>query len=211
MYRDDRRTLLVRRAGYGRRTPSMTNLGPAFVAGIAYVDPGNVATNFTAGSKFGYLLVWVVVVANAIAVLVQYLSAKLGIATGRTLPQLCRDVFPRRVSWGLWLQAEAVALATDLAEVLGGAIALNLLFGVPLLAGGVITGAVSFLVLSLQTPETQRRFERAIVYFLGMIVFGFVWAAVAAQPSASGAIGGLTPRFDGSESVLLAAGILGAP
>ncbi|WP_459982181.1 Nramp family divalent metal transporter [Nocardioides sp. AN3] len=188
----------------------MTNLGPAFVAGIAYVDPGNVATNFTAGSKFGYLLVWVVVVANAIAVLVQYLSAKLGIATGRTLPQLCRDVFPRRVSWGLWLQAEAVALATDLAEVLGGAIALNLLFGVPLLAGGVITGAVSFLVLSLQTPETQRRFERAIVYFLGMIVFGFVWAAVAAQPSASGAIGGLTPRFDGSESVLLAAGILGA-
>ncbi len=189
---------------------SLLALGPAFVAGIAYVDPGNVATNFAAGSTYGYLLVWVVVAANFIAVLIQYLSAKLGIATRRNLPQLCREKFPRHVSWGLWLQAEAVALATDLAEVLGGAVALHLLFDLPLLVGGVITGVVSFLVLSLQRPERQRRFELAIVYLLSVIVLGFIWAAVVARPSPAEAVTGLVPSFADDASVLLAAGILGA-
>ena len=118
-------------------------LGPAFVAAIAYIDPGNFATNITAGSRYGYLLVWVVVVSNLMAMLIQYLSAKAGIATGRNLPELCRDHFRPRVTRGLWVQAEVVAIATDLAEVLGGAIALQLLFGLPLLTGGLITAAVA--------------------------------------------------------------------
>ena len=194
----------------GRGLSPFLRLGPAFVAGIAYVDPGNVATNFTAGSRYGYLLVWVVVSANIIALLVQYLSAKVGIATGRTLPQLCRDRFSRRMSLGLWLQAEAVALATDLAEVLGGAIALWLLFDLPLLVGGLITGVVSFVVLSVQRADRQRQFERVIIDLLAIIVVGFAWSAIDAGPSASDTARGMVPGFDGSDSVLLAAGILGA-
>jgi len=205
-----RRPLLASQQQPGRRASRLLPLGPAFVAGIAYVDPGNVATNFTAGSRYGYLLVWVVVAANLIAVLVQYLSAKVGIATGKTLPQLCRENFPRPVSRGLWLQAEAVALATDLAEVLGGAVALNLLFDLPLLSGAVVTGAVSFLVLSIQRPDRQRRFERAIIYLLAIIVVGFAWSAIQARPSLTETAGGLVPGFAGRDSVLLAAGILGA-
>jgi len=205
-----RRPLLASQQQPGRRASRLLPLGPAFVAGIAYVDPGNVATNFTAGSRYGYLLVWVVVAANLIAVLVQYLSAKVGIATGKTLPQLCRENFPRPVSRGLWLQAETVALATDLAEVLGGAVALNLLFDLPLLSGAVVTGAVSFLVLSIQRPDRQRRFERAIIYLLAIIVVGFAWSAIQARPSLTETAGGLVPGFAGRDSVLLAAGILGA-
>lgn len=201
-----------------RRTPSIRQrrrsrllpLGPAFVAGIAYVDPGNVATNFAAGSRYGYLLIWVVVVANLIAVLVQYLAAKIGIATGKTLPELCRERYSRPVTVALWVQAEAVALATDLAEVLGGAIALNLLFDLPLLTGAIITGVVSFAVLAVQRPDRQRRFEQTIMFLLAVIAVGFVWSAVAARPSAPGAAAGLVPGFAGSDSVLLAAGILGA-
>ena len=198
----------------GRRRVRATRgpllLGPAFVAGIAYVDPGNVATNTAAGSTYGYLLVWVVVCANALAMLVQYLSAKVGIATGRSLPELCREHYSRRTSVLLWLQAEAVALATDLAEVLGGALALHLLFDVPLLAGGVITGVVSMALLVLQKPETQHRYERVVIGLLAVIVLGFLWSAVAAGPSPSATAGGLVPRFDGSESLLLATGMLGA-
>ncbi|GAA3658292.1 Nramp family divalent metal transporter [Nocardioides ginsengisoli] len=185
-------------------------LGPAFVAGIAYVDPGNVATNTAAGSRYGYLLVWVVVCANLLAMLVQYLSAKVGIATGRSLPQLCREHYSRRTSGLLWLQAEAVALATDLAEVLGGALALHLLFGVPLLVGGVITGLVSMVLLVLQKPATQHRYERAIIALLAVIVLGFLWSAFAAGPSVSATADGLVPRFQGTESILLATGMLGA-
>lgn len=185
-------------------------LGPAFVAGIAYVDPGNVATNMTAGSQYGYLLIWVVVAANLLAMLVQYLSAKVGIASGRTLPQLCRDHYSRRVSFFLWLQAEAVALATDLAEVLGGALALYLLFDVPLLIGGLITGGVSFSLLLLQKPATQARFERAIIALLLVITLGFTWSALAAGPDISSTIGGLVPRFAGVDTLMLATGILGA-
>ena len=125
-------------------------LGPAFVAAVAYVDPGNFATNIQAGAKFGYALLWVVLLANLIAMLIQYLSAKLGIATGRSLPELCRERFPRWVSWGLWIQAEVMAMATDVAEFLGAALGLNLLFGVPLLTAGLITGVIAFGILELQ-------------------------------------------------------------
>lgn len=209
-YRESARRSRVQQRRSWPTPARMLPLGPAFVAGIAYVDPGNVATNFTAGSRYGYLLVWVVVAANVIAMLVQYLSAKAGIATGKTFPELCRERFPRPVSRGLWVQAEAVALATDLAEVLGGAIALNLLFGLPLITGAVITGVVSFLVLSIQRPERQKRFERAIIYLLGVIVVGFAWSAIGASPSAAQTARGLVPGFEGRDSVLLAAGILGA-
>jgi manganese transport protein len=136
-----------------RRTVGL--LGPAFVAAVAYVDPGNFATNTAAGARFGYLLVWVVVVANALAMLVQYLSAKLGLATGQSLPEVCREHYPRPVVWGLWAQAEVVAIATDLAEVLGGAIALQLLFHVPLLAGALITGVVTVALLMIQSERGQ--------------------------------------------------------
>jgi manganese transport protein len=185
-------------------------LGPAFVASIAYVDPGNVATNTTAGSKYGYLLVWVVVAANVLAMLVQYLSAKLGIATGKSLPRLCREEYSRASSTALWIQAETVALATDLAEVLGGALALRLLFDLPLVTGGVLTGVVSFAILALQGPKHQRVFEHAILLLLGVIAVGFLWSAVVSHPDPVAAAEGLVPRFDGSDSVLLAAGMLGA-
>ncbi|GAA2794730.1 Nramp family divalent metal transporter [Kribbella solani] len=185
-------------------------LGPAFVAAVAYVDPGNFATNIAAGATYGYLLCWVVVGANLMAVLVQYLSAKASIATGRTLPQLCRDHFKRSTSTGLWAQAELVAIATDLAEVVGGAIALNLLFGVPLLLGGVITGLVSFGLLIYQSKRGQRPFEAAIIGLLAVVLIGFVVSTAKASPSASGVAGGLVPHLDGTQSLVLAAGMLGA-
>lgn len=185
-------------------------LGPAFVAAIAYVDPGNVAANLTGGARYGYLLVWVLVVANIMAAVVQYQSAKLGIVTGRTLPQLLGDRMrptSRRLFWG---QAELVAVATDLAEVIGGAIALYLLFGIPLPLGGVIVGIVSMLLLGAQTRYGQRRFESTIIALLAVIAIGFLTGLVVSPPDAGGVLGGLVPRFDGAGSVLLAASMLGA-
>src|SRR4051812_36778865 len=143
-------------------------MGPAFVACIAYVDPGNFATNIAGGAKYGYLLLWVLLAANLMAMLIQNLSAKVGIATGHNLPELCRAHFARPVTWGLWVQAELIAMATDLAEFVGAAIALNLLFDIPLLPAGLITAVVSFAVLALQN-RGHRRFEVAIVGFLGVI------------------------------------------
>ncbi|MFB6814381.1 Nramp family divalent metal transporter [Streptomyces sp. NPDC056347] len=183
--------------------------GPAFVAAIAYVDPGNFATNFAAGSRFGYLLLWVIIAGNLMALLVQMLSAKLGLATGRDLPQLCRLHFPRTVVVGLWIQAELVAIATDLAEVVGGAIALQLLFGIPLPIGGLITGVVAFALLGLES-RGYRRFELAIAGLLLVIVAGFMFDTALAGVDLSGIAGGTVPRFTGSESVLIATGILGA-
>ncbi|MDX8036479.1 Nramp family divalent metal transporter [Lentzea sp. BCCO 10_0856] len=185
-------------------------LGPAFVAAIAYVDPGNVATNTAAGAKYGYLLVWVLVVANVMAGLVQYLSAKLGLVTGKSLPEAVRDHLPRPVRLAYWGQAEVVAMATDLAEVLGGAIALALLFDLPLLLGGVITGVVSTILLLVQDKRGQKPFERVITTMLIVIAVGFMAGLFVAPPSVSGAVSGLVPRFDGADSVLLAAGMLGA-
>jgi manganese transport protein len=184
-------------------------LGPAFVAAIAYIDPGNFATNITAGSRYGYLLVWVVVVSNLMAMLIQYLSAKAGIATGRNLPELCRDHFPRRVTRRLWVQAEVVAIATDLAEVLGGAIALQLLFGLPLLAGGLITATVAFGLLGVQS-RGARPFEVAIVGMLLVVLLGFLYSLVAGGVDSGEAVAGLVPRFEGTDTVLLATGMLGA-
>ena len=184
-------------------------LGPAFVAAIAYIDPGNFATNITAGSQFGYLLIWVLVASNLMAMLIQYLSAKAGLATGKSLAELCRDQFPKPVTRGLWLQAELVAIATDLAEVLGGAIALRLLFGLPLLVGGVITAVVAFALLGLQT-RGARPFEVAITGMLLVVLVGFGYSLVVGGVDVSAAAAGLVPHFEGSETVLLAAGMLGA-
>ena len=193
----------------GRVRGRLPLLGPAFVAAIAYVDPGNFATNFSAGAQFGYQLIWVIVAANLMAMLVQSLSGKVGLATGRNLAELCRDHFPRPVVRGLWVQAELVAMATDLAEIIGGAIALNLLFGIPLLTGGAITAAVAFALLSLQ-GRGYRPFELAIGGLLGVIALGFLYGAVTAGADGSELAAGLVPSFAGTESVLLATGILGA-
>ena len=186
-------------------------LGPALVAGVAYLDPGNVASNMTAGAQFGYLLVWVVVVGNLVAWLVQYLSAKLGLATGKSLTQILGERITNK--WfrrGFWVQAEIVAMATDLAEVVGGAIAFNLLFGFPLLAGGMVMGLLSLLLLSLRDRSGAKSFERVIIALLLVIALGFGTGLAVAPPDPASVLGGLVPRFDGAASVLLAASILGA-
>ncbi|ADT97901.1 MULTISPECIES: Nramp family divalent metal transporter [Mycolicibacterium] len=185
-------------------------LGPAFVAAIAYVDPGNVAANVSAGAQFGFLLVWVIVAANLMACLVQYLSAKLGLVTGRSLPEAVGSRMSRRTRLAYWVQAELVAMATDLAEVVGGAIALYLLFDLPLLVGGIITGAVSLILLMVKDLRGQRVFERVITGLLMVIAIGFLTSLFAASPPVGAAAEGLIPRFDGAESVLLAAAMLGA-
>ena len=193
----------------GRIRGSLPLLGPAFVASIAYVDPGNFASNFEGGAQYGYLLLWVIVAANLMAMLIQNLTAKIGIATQKNLAELCRERFPRPVSWMLWVQAELIAMATDLAEFIGAAIALNLLFGVPLFASGLITAVVSFAILALQA-KGYRRFETVIVGFLAVILAGFLYDTLRIGFDARGALGGLKPAFDGTDSVLLAAAILGA-
>jgi manganese transport protein len=193
----------------GRVRAVLTMLGPAFVAAVAYVDPGNFATNIQGGAKFGYGLVWVVVLANVLAMLVQYLSAKLGIATDQNLPELCRARFPRWVSWGLWVQAEVMAMATDIAEFLGAALGLNLLFGVPLLVAGGITGAITFAILELQS-RGFRRFELAITMLLGIVLAGFLYEALKIGPSAPASLHGLIPSIHGSSYLYLAVGIIGA-
>jgi manganese transport protein len=193
----------------GRLRGVLALLGPAFVAAVAYIDPGNFATNFTAGARFGYTLAWVIVVANLMAMLVQYLSAKAGVATGRDLPELCREHLPRPVSRGLWVQAEIIAMATDLAEFVGAAVGLNLLFHVPLFPAGLITAVVAFGILALE-QRGYRRFELAIVGLLSIVFLGFLYdlAVVGADPV--GVAGGLVPGFAGNDSLLLVAGIIGA-
>ena len=194
----------------GSKRPLAMLWGPAFVAAIAYVDPGNVAANLTAGARFGYLLVWVLVAANAMAMLVQYLSAKSGLVTGKSLPKLLGERLPKGQRIAFWAQAEAVALATDLAEVLGGAIALKILFDVPMLLGGIIVGAVSMLILAIQTRGGQRPFEMTIMGLLLVITIGFTAGLFVSDVSWPETANGLVPRFDGPESVLLAASMLGA-
>lgn len=201
---------LETRATPGKVWSRLLLLGPAFVAAIAYVDPGNVAANLTAGANYGYLLVWVLVVANAMAVLVQYQSAKLGLATGMSLPEILGKRLGNKRRRLYWLQAEVVAGATDMAEVIGGAVALNLLFGIPLLAGGVIVGVASMLLLALQSQRGQRSFEYAILVLLGIIAVGFVSGLFVNPPDAGSALGGLVPRFEGTDTILLAASMLGA-
>jgi manganese transport protein len=193
----------------GRLRATLAMLGPAFVASIAYVDPGNFATNLQGGARYGYLLLWVVLLANLIAMLIQYLSAKLGIVTGQNLPQHIRGRWPRALTWGMWVQAEVMAMATDIAEFLGAALGLNLLFGVPLLPAGLITGAIAFAMLELQS-RGFRRFELAISSLLGIIFLGLLYQTLKIGPSAHDALRGLLPGLSGSSSVYLAVGIIGA-
>lgn len=201
---------LLRRPAPAKVWSRLLLLGPAFVAAIAYVDPGNVAANLTAGANYGYLLVWVLVAANAMAVLVQYQSAKLGLATGLSLPEILGKRLGTKRRRLYWAQAEIVAGATDMAEVIGGAVALNLLFGLPLLAGGLIVGVASMMLLALQSQRGQRSFEYAILVLLGIIAVGFVSGLFVNPPDAGSALGGLLPRFEGTDTVLLAASMLGA-
>ena len=198
------------RKGRGGRRALLGLLGPAFVAAIAYVDPGNVAANLTAGAQYGYLLVWVLVAANVMAVLVQYQSAKLGIVTGKSLPEILGERL--RPVWrrAFWVQAEIVAAATDLAEVVGGAIALYLLFGLPLPLGAVIVGGVSMLLLAVQARNRQRPFEFIIIFLLGIITIGFLAGLFISPPDPAGVAAGLIPGFQGPDTVLLAASMLGA-
>jgi manganese transport protein len=193
----------------GRLRGAIAILGPAFVACVAYVDPGNFATNIAGGAQFGYLLLWVLLAANLMAMLIQNLSAKIGIATGKNLPELCREHFARPVTVGLWVQAELIAMATDLAEFVGAAIALNLLFGVPMFHAGLITAVIAFGILALQ-GRGYRRFEIAIIGFLGVIILGFLYDTLRIGFDAGEAARGFIPGFAGTESVLLATGILGA-
>jgi len=201
------RSLSGERRGISRFTPF---LGPAFIASVAYVDPGNFATNMAGGAKFGYLLLWVVLVANLMAMLIQSMSAKLGIATGMNLPEVCRDRFPGRVTFGLWVQAELIAMATDIAEFVGAALGINLLTGLPLFPAALLVGVAAFFILGLQS-RGFRKLETVIASFVGVIVVAFGFQMFRSGPSWPGVGHGLlVPGFDGTESILLAVGILGA-
>ena len=193
----------------GRVRSTLWMLGPGFVASIAYVDPGNFATNLQGGAEYGYLLLWVVLAANLMAMLIQYLSAKLGIVTDSSLPEAIRAHYPRAISWGMWAQAELMAMSTDIAEFLGAALGLNLLFGVPLLPAGVITGVIAFAILELQR-HGLRRFELAISALLGIVFAGFLYQALRIGPSVHDSIRGLLPGLSGMSSLYLAVGIIGA-
>lgn len=186
-------------------------LGPAFVAGVAYLDPGNVATNLTAASKFGYLLLWVIVAANISAWLVQYLSAKFGIATGKSIPELLGErITNRKLRLAYWAQAQVVAIATDVAEIIGGAIALNILFAIPMLVGGAVTGLFSIAHLSLRERGKHRLFEIIILLLISATAIGFTAGLFVAPANANSMLQGMAPRFEGKESVLLAVSIFGA-
>ncbi|WP_445935399.1 Nramp family divalent metal transporter [Paenibacillus sp. FSL L8-0463] len=185
-------------------------LGPAFIASVAYLDPGNFATNITAGSKYGYLLLWVIAASNLMAVLIQSLSAKLGIATGKNLPEVARERFPKGASIFLWIQSELVIIATDLAEFIGAALGLYLLFGIPMLPAAIITAVGSFAILELQR-RGYRTLEAGIASMVLIVVLAFAFQVIMAKPDAGAVIAGIfTPAFEGVDSILLAAGILGA-
>lgn len=185
-------------------------LGPAFIAAVAYVDPGNVATNVSAGARFGYTLVWVVVMANVMAVLVQYLSAKLGMVTEKSLATHMGERLRTGPRIAYWIQAEIIAIATDIAEIVGGAIAFYLLFDLPLLWGAVLTAAVSMTILKIGDVRGQSALERVIMAFLGLIAVGFTAGLFVDPPDGGDLALGLIPSFAGVDSVLLASGIIGA-
>ncbi len=185
-------------------------LGPAFVAAVAYVDPGNVAANITSGARYGYLLVWVLVLANCMSVLIQYQSAKLGIVTGKSLPEILGERLGDAGRFMFFMQAEVIAIATDLAEVIGGAISLKLLFGLPLFVGGCIIGAVSTVLLIFEKGVTHRIFEKLIIGLLLVITFGFIAGLFIAPPNPKEVVAGLIPRFKGTDTVLMATSMLGA-
>ncbi|MFD7510115.1 Nramp family divalent metal transporter [Streptomyces sp. NPDC059853] len=184
-------------------------LGPAFVAAVAYVDPGNFATNIEGGSSYGYGLLWVVIAAGLVAMPVQFLAAKLGIVTGRSLPEACRERYGRRTTRGLWLQAEAMAMATDIAEFMGTAVALDLLFGVPLPVAVCLTGALSYLMLGFQARR-HRPFEVVIAAMLCLMCAGFGYLMLRSGVDGAALASGLVPGTEDSRATLLALGIVGA-
>jgi len=185
-------------------------LGPAFIASVAYVDPGNFATNIQGGAQFGYMLLWVIVASNLMAMLTQALSAKLGIATGKNLAEMCRDQFPRWAVWAMWAIMEFVAMATDLAEFLGAALGFNLLFGMPLFVAGLLTGATTFAILALER-RGFRPLEAIITGFVGIIALCYLLETIFGRPDwGKIAYHSVVPQFSGAESVVLATGILGA-
>lgn len=185
-------------------------LGPAFIAAVAYIDPGNFATNITAGSKYGYMLLWVILLSNLIALLIQSMSAKLGIATGKNLPEIARENFPTPVNYFLWIQGEIVIIATDLAEFIGAALGLNLIFGISLFWAALITAIVSFGILELQR-RGFRWLEIGIASLVSLIVLAFAVQIFYTEPDANHVVKGLfMPRIEGVDSILLAAGIIGA-
>lgn len=185
-------------------------LGPAFVAAVAYVDPGNVAANITSGARYGYLLAWVLVLANCMSVLIQYQSAKLGIVTGKSLPEILGERLGDGGRFMFFMQAEVIAIATDLAEVIGGAIALKLLFGLPLFIGGCIIGIISTVLLIFQKSATHHIFEKLIIALLLVITFGFIAGLFIDPPNPAQVLQGLVPHFKGTETVLMATSMLGA-
>lgn len=185
-------------------------LGPAFVAAVAYVDPGNVAANITSGARYGYLLVWVLVLANIMSVFIQYQSAKLGVVTGKSLPELLGERMSDAGRFMFFMQAEVIAIATDLAELIGGAIALNLLFNLPLFVGGLIIGAVSTVLLMFEGGSTQRIFEKIVIALLLVITFGFIAGLFIDPPNPLDVVQGLVPRFTNRDSVMMATSMLGA-
>jgi manganese transport protein len=185
-------------------------LGPAFIASVAYVDPGNFATNIEGGAKFGYTLLWVIVASNLMAILIQMLSAKLGIASGKNLAEQCRDRFPRWVVWVMWVVMELVAMSTDLAEFLGAALGFNLLLGIPLFVGALLTALATFLILGLERFGF-RPVEAVITALVGLIAGCYVLETILDKPDWGTLLThAVVPQFAGTESVLLATGILGA-
>lgn len=199
--------IMSKRKGLQRLLPF---IGPAFIAAVAYIDPGNFATNIQAGSQYGYLLLWVILASNVMAILIQSMSAKLGIATGKNLPEISRDHFPVWASFALWIQGELMVMATDLAEFIGAALGLYLVFGIPMLPSALITAIASFLILELQR-KGYRPLEAVIAGMVFIVVIAFGAQVVFAQPEFAPLMKGLVvPKFEGVNSILLAAGILGA-
>ena len=194
----------------GERRSILPFLGPAFIACVAYIDPGNFATNIAGGSKFGLTLVWVVVASSLMAMLIQTLSAKLGIATGRNLPELCREQFSHRTTVALWVQAEVIAMATDLAEFVGAAIGLKLLLGIPLFPAALLTGVITFAILGLQRFGFRplEAVITAFVFVIGICYLAELW--LSHPPLGEVARHAAVPQFNGNESVLLAVAIIGA-
>ncbi|KEY60128.1 Nramp family divalent metal transporter [Serratia sp. DD3] len=192
------------------RKIKLSLMGPAFIAAIGYIDPGNFATNIQSGASFGYTLLWVVVWANVMAMLIQLLSAKLGIATNKNLAEHIRDRFPRPVVWAYWVQAEIIAMATDLAEFIGAAIGFKMLFGVSLLQGTVLTAIATFLILMLQRRD-QKPLELVIGGLLLFVAAAYIVELAFSQPQLSGVLKGMAiPDLPNSDAVFLAAGVLGA-
>ena len=194
----------------GRLARLLPFMGPAFIASVAYVDPGNFATNIAGGAQFGYLLLWVILMSNLMAMLLQGLSAKLGIASGKNLAEQCRENFSPRTVILMWVVMEIVAMATDLAEFLGAALGFYLLFGMPLLAAGILTAIVTFLILGLERYGF-RPLEAVITALVGVVAASYLIELVLVHPDWGQVIHhSLVPAFAGPESVVLAAGILGA-